>query len=412
MPENTPDYRSKYYFFNVIKICCIFFVFFYHATKIFDADNWHIKNPVRGEIGSFFLLNLGMAVMPLFFLISGASVWFSIQKRSISAFILNIFKRFFLPLVFGFTILAWPQVYLERLSHGDYSGTLWSFFPHYFEGLYGLGGNFAWMGLHLWYLGMLFIFSIILIPLFFIGLKLFKRPFFQKLADNPLFLIVLAAITIYPGWKLFPGGLLGVRIWGGWNFAEHLFFFASGFFLFSGNNFIDKITNYRWGFLALAIVLTAAVLYWKFDDFQPKFRSRFFTFQVMLRSFACWSWMCAMLGINYRYFNVKRKAIDYLSKAVLPFYILNQPIMILIAFYVVHWDINNYAKFLLIAGGSLVLTMLLYELVRGLEVTRWLFGIPAKESVKRLNSIVKRRKKPGSQDFGTPGIFTGRSVRP
>jgi glucan biosynthesis protein C len=393
MSEPNFDYRSRYYFFNVIKICCIFFVFFYHATKIFDADNWHVKNPVRGEIGSFFLLNLGMAVMPLFFFISGGSVWFSIQKRSLKAFIMNLFKRFILPLVFGFTILAWPQVYLERLSHGDYHGSLWSFFPHYFEGLYGIGGNFAWMGLHLWYLGMLFIFSILLLPYFAFGKRLFKRPFFKKLADSPLVLILFALITVYPGWKLFPGALLGVKIWGGWNFAEHFLFFASGFFLFSSNDFIEKITPLRWGFLALAVLLTAAVLYWKFDPFQPKFRSQFFTFQVILKSFACWARICAMLGINYRYFNVKRKAIDYLSNAVLPFYILNQPIMIWFAFYIVHWDINNFSKFLLIAGGSLVVTMLLYELIKGLEITRWLFGIPAKDSVNRLNAMVRRKKK-------------------
>jgi hypothetical protein len=334
-----------------------------------------------------------MAVMPLFFLISGASVWFSLQKRSVSIFILNLFKRFFLPLAFGFTILAWPQVYMERVSHGDYQGTLWSFFPRYFEGLYGLGGNFAWMGLHLWYLGMLFIFSIILLPVFFFGLKFFKMPVFQKLSGSPIVLILLAAITIYPGWKLFSGGLLGVQIWGGWNFAEHLFFFACGFFLFSNDQFIERVTKMRWGFLALAIVLTAVVLYWKFDDFQPKFRSRFFTFQVAIRAFACWAWMCAMLGINYKYFNVKRRIIDYLSNAVLPFYILNQPLMVLIAYYVVKWDINRFGKFLVISLGSLVITMLLYELVRGLEITRWLFGIPGKQSVKRINGMVRRRKK-------------------
>jgi len=29
-------------------------------------------------------------------------------------------------------------------------GGFLAFLPHYFEGWYGFGGNFAWMGLHLW----------------------------------------------------------------------------------------------------------------------------------------------------------------------------------------------------------------------------------------------------------------------
>ena len=32
--------------------------------------------------------------------------------------------------------------------------------------MYGFGGNFAWMGLHLWYLLMLFVFSGLMLPVF------------------------------------------------------------------------------------------------------------------------------------------------------------------------------------------------------------------------------------------------------
>lgn len=405
MPEtklpDLPDYRTKYYFFNTIKISCIFFVFFFHATRIFDNDNWHIKNAVRAETGSYFFLNVGMAVMPLFFLVSGASVWLSLQKRSLSNFVMNLFKRFFFPLVFGFTILAWPQVYLDRVSHGEYNGSLLSFFPEYFKGLYGLGGNFAWMGLHLWYLGMLFIFSILLLPYFFTGLKIFKTGFFQKLSVSPWIWGLIVILTVYPGWKLFQGGLLGVRIWGGWNFAEHLFFFVTGFFLFSNESFIDKISKERWLFLAIAILLTVVVIYWKADDFQPKFRSNYFTVQVFVRAVACWCWICAMLGINYKHFNKPTPVLEYLSKAVLPFYILNQPLMILIAFYAVHWHINNIVKFFLILVGSLALTMLLYGVIRSFEATSWLFGVPPKKSVKRLARIVRRNKKDTAVVTGT-----------
>jgi len=394
MSQPKPDYRAKYYFFNVIKVCCIFFVFFFHATKVFDSEEWHIKNPETLDIGSFFLLNVGMAVMPVFFLVSGATVWFSLQKRSVAVFVMNLFKRFLLPLAFGVTILAWPQVYLERVNHGLYEGTVWSFFPLYFQGYYGMGGNFAFLGLHLWYLAFLFGFSLILMPYFYFGLKNFKKPFFTKLTGSPFFILFLALLTAFPAWKLHSNSLIGARIWGGWNFLEHFLFFAAGFALFSNDQFINKISKYRWKLLLTAVALTVLVLFWKFDSFQPKFRSNYFTFQVIVKSLTTWIWMCAMVGIGYKHLNRKSKKVDYLSDAVLPFYILNQPVMILIAFYAVHWNIDMFSKFMIISAGSLVITMGLYELIKNIEPVRWILGTPPKESVSKLTRIVRRKAKP------------------
>jgi len=59
------------------------------------------------------------------------------------------------------------QVYLERLTHGQFSGTYFQFLPQYFNGFYEgsnpASGNFALTGMHLWYLWWLFLFSILLI---------------------------------------------------------------------------------------------------------------------------------------------------------------------------------------------------------------------------------------------------------
>ncbi|MCL4517408.1 MAG: hypothetical protein M1379_17815 [Firmicutes bacterium] len=63
-------------------------------------------------------------------------------------------------------ILSPHQVYIERLTHRQFSGSFAGFLPHYFDGWYGIApnGNFAWMGLHLWYLLFLFLFSTVTLP--------------------------------------------------------------------------------------------------------------------------------------------------------------------------------------------------------------------------------------------------------
>ena len=74
-------------------------------------------------------------------------------------------RRLFVPLVVGVFSHAMLQVCLERVTHHQFRGSFFDFIPHYFEGWYGFGGKFAWMGLHLWYLLILFVFSLILYPL-------------------------------------------------------------------------------------------------------------------------------------------------------------------------------------------------------------------------------------------------------
>jgi hypothetical protein len=141
-------------------------IFVFTAPAFFDTDDWAIKNP------STYLLVDGWKTfatswgMPLILLISGASAFFALGKVSPGKYVKGIFVRLFVPLMVGmFTHIAF-QVYLERLHKGEFSGSFFEFYPHYFEGMYGFGGNFAWMGLHLWYLEALFIFSLLCLPLF------------------------------------------------------------------------------------------------------------------------------------------------------------------------------------------------------------------------------------------------------
>jgi glucan biosynthesis protein C len=74
--------------------------------------------------------------------------------------------RLLVPLGVGILTHIIVQVYIENITHGRFSGTFWQFIPHYFDGWHAFGGNFAWMGLHLWYLLMLFLFSWLMLSTF------------------------------------------------------------------------------------------------------------------------------------------------------------------------------------------------------------------------------------------------------
>lgn len=102
--------------------------------------------------------------MPLLFIISGMGAAFSLRKRSALQFSRERLIRLFVPLLLGILIIVPPQVYVERLAYGEFTGSYWDFWPaHAFEGKYPTG-NLSWH--HLWFLPYILIYSLILLPAF------------------------------------------------------------------------------------------------------------------------------------------------------------------------------------------------------------------------------------------------------
>lgn len=148
-----------------LRVLAILTVFIFHSGRFFDRMDWHVKNPITHEDMQVWTMFLASWMMPLIFVISGASLYFALSP--IGKFIKDKFLRLLVPLIVGvFTHVA-LGVYLERLTHRQFSGSFFDFYPRYFNGLYGDGGNFAWMGLHLWYLLVLFVFTLVLMPVFY-----------------------------------------------------------------------------------------------------------------------------------------------------------------------------------------------------------------------------------------------------
>jgi glucan biosynthesis protein C len=382
---SLPNLESKkrLYYLEIMKALCVFFVFIFHCTRVFDAEDWHIKDPNHTDISYFYLFEFGMAVMPSLFFISGASVWFSMQKRSAGTMLKNVAKRFLFPLIFGCVVLGWIQVYFERVSHGEFEGSIIDFIPYYFEGLHGFGGNFAWHGMHLWYLLVLFIYTILLLPFFIIGKKLLQLPFFQKLTGSLLILVFFTCLIVIPGWKLHFNSL-----WGRWHLFQNAIYFSLGFVVFSNPLLLEKIKKTKWISLIIAISLTALCFYWHETKPSPAFRSSFYTFRLIVRSVATMAWIVSVLGIASHYFNKENRVSQYITKAILPFYILHQPIVIVMAFYLVQWPIPIPVKLFILLFGCFGLTIAGLEIIKRVSFLRWLLGIPEKQAVKRVNNLL------------------------
>ncbi|MGE5124468.1 MAG: acyltransferase family protein, partial [Acidobacteriaceae bacterium] len=126
-------------------------VFFYHCARFFNSSDWTIKNSTTSPVIDILTNIFELWGMALIFAISGASIFYALHPHGAVRFLRLRALRLLVPLAVGILVLAPPQMYLDRLTHGKFSGTFIQFLPHYFE-----SANFAWTGVHLWYLEYLF----------------------------------------------------------------------------------------------------------------------------------------------------------------------------------------------------------------------------------------------------------------
>ena len=370
---------TRRYDLDWLRVMGILTVFVFHSGRFFNSEGWHVKNATTYfgmDIWEYILSNW---MMPLVFAISGASLFYALGKGRPGQFIKDKVLRLLVPLVVGIFTLDTLQIYLERLSHGQFSGSFWEFYPHYFEGLYGFGGNFAWMGVHLWYLEMLFIFSLVFLPLFLWLKRGSGQRVLARLGDwlarpGAAYLLALPVILVvglmnrYTFW-----GSLG---WGGGSIFSHLCFFLSGFVIVSHAGLQNSIQRLRWLSLALVAVLLVTIFTLYMLVGEPAYGTAQYTLLYSLYGLWAWCWVLAILGFGMKHLNFSTPVLQHANEAVLPFYILHQPVLLCVGYFVVQWAIPDLLKWMIIFPTSFVVIVALYELlVRRFNLMRVLFGM-------------------------------------
>ncbi len=358
-----------------LRVLAMLTVFLFHCARFFDGDDWHVKNNQLDFGLSVFVGIVAQWIMPLFFVLSAHSAYYSLSHRNDRQYISERFFRLIIPLLFGIFVLIPPQVYIERVSHSQFVGSFIDFFPHYFDGFYGFGGNFAWMGLHLWYLEMLFVFSLITLPLFRFLRKETVQSFLTRAAiffkkPGTIFLqaVPIAVMELIVNNQ--PEGI-GRRDFGGWSPLTYLVFFILGYLLASEKQF--KLIQQRHRRIALAVGVITSTL--GFFWLGAGYSSRAWLF-AFLRALNSWSWLIALLGFGSKYLSFNNELLKYATEAVLPFYALHQTVIVIIGFYIASWDASVSAKFLIISTVSLAAIVALYEMaIKRVKVKRFLFGM-------------------------------------
>ena len=375
------DVTARLHYIDWLRVVATIGIFLFHNARPYDFDDWHVKNAQLSLVATRFVEFMNIWMMPLFFVLSGAAVYFSLKSRSGGGFLKERFFRIMIPwFITGIFLMSPPQVYLERLSHREFDGNFFQFLPHYFDGFYAFGGNFAWMGMHTWYLMLLSVFSVVLLPLFLPRARTGVSPaqsIAAKLAKPwvlPLLWVPVAVAALLSSAL----GLGFTEQMGSWDILSYAMFFILGYVLFASPVLLESIRKQGWWFLLAAAAFSALHLVLKFSV-RPAFYE-----DIDIRLLATWGWIVGLLWLGGRMLNFTNRFLAYVNEMVLPFYILHQTVIVIVAYFVVQTGLAIPLKYGITAVTSFAVIVILYELlVSRIGVLRFLFGMRGKATASK-----------------------------
>ena len=92
------------------------------------------------------------------------------------------------------------------------------------------------------------------------------------------------------------------------------------------------------------------------------------------------------MGYFKKYFNKNHRLRKALNEAIYPFYLLHQPALIFVGYYVLHWDISYGMQAFLITTLSLVSILTTYYVIKKFNFLRVVFGMKKKPKNKLLET--------------------------
>lgn len=351
---------ERRYDIDWLRVIAIGLLLIYHIAIIFQPWAMFIAFIRSDELSTELWQPMSMLNVwriPILFYVSGMGLYFAMRKRNWIQLIAERSKRILVPFLFGIAAITPLHMFVFQ----KYYKMALSYYPH--------------MG-HLWFLGNIFVYVILLLPIFLLlkknqngKLKTFSEKFMKyPLAPflvNLLFLVEVIALQPNP-FSMYAETTHGFAL-------GFLCFFFGFFFMYIGKPFWQNVLTWRWLYFGIAAVL---------------FTIRFTVYNTQAPGYLTVlesnSWIFAVFGFCHKHLNKPSKVLSYLSTAAYPVYIIHMIVMYLVASWVLPLKLPVYVAFPIITSLTFAGCYLLYDLIiRRVSFLRPLFGLKWNQRSKK-----------------------------
>jgi hypothetical protein len=390
--------KERRYDIDWLRVLATLTIFLFHCARFFDPIDWHLKNAERSTFLTMFVVVLATWEMPLFFLLSGVGSWYALKSRNGGQYLFERVKRLLVPYyTVGIFLLLPPQYYMDFVTHRGYNPSYWDMVPPYFAGtslkLYFKAPYITnlWPG-HLWFLQFLFIVSLVTLPLLLYlrsesGQRLVRRLASWCHHRGGIFLFMIPLILVRIGLRSF---FAGEHTWA--DLVEYALFFLIGYLIPAEKRFTESYKRDGWLGLVLGLAGTVGGAYMflslRYNPMEGEVFSRNFVLFQIVWSIASWGWIVFILSMGAKYLNFSSRVLTYANEVVLPFYILHQTVILAVGWFIIPLDLSILVKYLVIASGSFLIIMALYELlIKRFNVLRFLFGMRLRKKTTKAQAL-------------------------
>lgn len=343
---------ERRYDIDWLRIIAIGLLLMYHIAIVFQPWAMFIAFIRSNELLEWLwkpmtLLNVWR--IPLLFYVSGMGMFFALRKRNWKQLLSERSRRILLPFLFGVVAITPLHMFV-------------------FQKYYNMSLNYYAHFGHLWFLGNIFAYVVLLLPLFLFMKKhengKFKRrlSLFMSKPFGPLFIVlffIIEAELVRP--QIFA---LYAQTWHGF-YLGFLAFFFGYLIMYSGEAFWKTVLKWNWLYILTALVLFL-IRYFTFATEAPKY----------LMAIESNLWIYSGFGFAYKYLNKPSKILSYLSKSAYPVYIIHMAVLYIGAMFILPLEIPVLLKLIGIISFTFIGCFLIYEFViRRIDFLKPLFGL-------------------------------------
>lgn len=385
---NTPSKsQGRLYFLDWLRVLAFTYLIFFHTGMMFVSWGFHIESGHDIQFLKYIMSLSHIWRIALLFMVSGVAISYMTRKVKMKAFTKERMVRLFIPLLFAAAVVVAPQAYYEALFKGFIEEGFAAFYLRdyfSFTWLEGMDAPFPTYN-HMWYVLYLLIYTLLLLPIFYYlnsekGMHIMAKletwlTTGYRIIWAPIALFLITKNTL---WPLFPETHALVDDW--WIHADSILILMIGFTFVRMPKTWETLANFRWSLFVLALLSFAALMavYYAPNEYLPADGRVLYPYVTPIVK---WSWIAMLTGMARHFLNSGGAVLSYLNKAIYPFFILHQTVIIVLGFYAIDWGMGAAGEFLTISLGTFVMCWVLYEgIIRHFAFTRLVFGMRPKVS--------------------------------